>query len=193
MQTGTVVKDRTARAVSRGNRWLILVLLLGVSFVCTAPACTKFSRYSNRRDTLKQELKRFHLALFMKDTPSLLRQIPSEERPDWAEAFPCFFQRYRVVDYRIQEVKTGPKVADARVIVWLTRHPNDSLATEETVWIEQWEYRNKRWFLDTESEKTRKYLGDCLPPGGEKQEPDDPGGSTEPDARDGSAEDEAEG
>jgi len=136
--------------------WLALLVM--------GAGCSELSRYGNRRDSLQEEVKRFHLALLMNDTASLLRQVPSDDRPEWAEALPCLFGKYRLVDYSIQEIKTGPKVRDARVVVWVTRHPVDSLVTQEAVWVEQWLYRDKRWFLDAASVSTRKYLGDCLSP-----------------------------
>lgn len=150
---------RQTRYRLRGR--LAALFLAALFFAGTG--CSSFSHHANRRDSLQEDLKRFHMALMMKDTPLLLRQIPKEDRPDWAEAFPCFFEKFRVVDYTVQEIKTGPKVEDARVVVWVSRHAVDSLSTREMVWVEEWVYEEKRWFLDTASEKTREYLGDCLP------------------------------
>jgi hypothetical protein len=134
-------------------------------------ACSGLSRYDNRRTDLHEDVNRFHMALFMQDTPGLLRQIPSEKRGEWSDALRCFFHRYRVVDYSIQEIKTGAKLEDAKVVVWVTRHPVDALAAQELVWEEDWIYRKKEWRLDTGSERSRKFFGTCLPPGGEQKGP----------------------
>jgi len=158
------MKGRTGEVGACRKRRFVAMLVLGMSLAVlfAGPACSKFSRYAGRRDALQQDLNRFLMALFMQDTPALLRQIPPEARADWSQALVCFFQRYRVVDYNIQEIKTGPKVEEARVVVWVRQHPVNALATLETVWYAQWVYRNGGWFLDTESETTRTFLGDCL-------------------------------
>jgi len=166
------MQDRTGRARSGIRRPLLAVLLLvGLGAVCAVPACSTGSLYANRGDALQQDLSRFHLALLMQDTPALMRQLPEEARPVWADALSCFFGRFRLVDYRIQEIKTGPKAEDARVVVWARRHPVDSLSTLESIWVQEWVYMEGGWSLDTESETTRKFLGDCLPPEAEKREP----------------------
>jgi hypothetical protein len=168
------MRNRQTRARVREIRWLFAVLLLAFALLCTVPACTNFSRYSSRKDFLQQDLKRFHMALFTPDIPILLRMLPLEERAEWADPLVCYFGRYRVVDYKVQQIKTGPKVEDARVLVWVTVHPVDSMTIQEKVWDQEWEYRDKRWFLDSESETTRKFFGDCLPPEDEQKEPLEP-------------------
>lgn len=112
---------------------------------------------------MQQELSRFHLGLLMQDTPALLRQVPPEARPEWSEALSCFFGRFRVVDYRVQEIQRGSEGEDARVVVWVMKHPVDGLATRQSIWHQQWVYRGGGWFLDTESETTRRFLVGCLP------------------------------
>lgn len=159
------MKNRTGR-VRVGSRCSLLafLLLLGAGVACTLPACSSGSLYANRRDALQEDLSRFHLALLMQDTPALLRHMSEDVRPEWTDALACLFGRFRLVDYRIQDIKTGPGAEDARVVVWARLHPVDSLATLEMIWTQEWVYAAKRWSLDTASEATRKFLGDCLRP-----------------------------
>ena len=147
------------------RRGLVAVLLLGITLACAGGACSRSSGWTSRWDTLQQDLSRFHLALLMRDAPALLRQVPLEARAEWSDALPCFFRRYRVVDYRIQEITPGDKGEDAVVVVWVMRHPVDSLNTLESIWSQRWTHQGGGWLLDTESESTRRFLGDCLPPG----------------------------
>ena len=148
----------------RGRLRRPAALVLSVVLVAALSGCSGFSRYTPRREHLQETMKRFHLALFVQDTRSLVRSLPLEDRPLWAEAFSCFFDRYRVVDYEIQQIKTGSRVEEARAVVWMSIHPIKSMTVRETVWVQEWILEDKRWVLFPDSESTQAFLGDCYRP-----------------------------
>jgi hypothetical protein len=171
MKKGKLMNARTPGPMLSWRKRFVRLFVLASIMWAALTACSGLSRYDNRRTDLQQDVNRFHMALFMQDIPALLRQMPPEERGKWSDALRCFFHRYRVVDYSIQEIKTGAKVEDAKVVVWVTRHPVDALAAQELVWKEDWVYRKKAWRLDTASETSREFFGTCFPSGGDRDGP----------------------
>ena len=131
-------------------------------FVATNLSCSKLKR-SMRKDYLQESLKSFHLSFMSRNLPYVIMKIPSDERTRWAEAFQCYFNRYRLVDFKIQEIKIEPDNTEAKVTVWLTGHAIDSISIQEHLWVEEWVFQDRRWYLDPESESLRKVIGPCYP------------------------------
>jgi len=140
------------------------VFLLAACLVLPLSGCSGASLYSTRKEDLQETMKRFHFALMGQDVSSAVRFFPLEDRPEWAKAFTCFFGRYRVVDYRVQEIKSGAKVEEARAVVWVTLHPLKSMTVQEIVWTQEWTYEDKNWMLFPDSESTQAFLGNCYLP-----------------------------
>ncbi len=146
-------------------------VLLGLLVFCLSGivACSTFSLSHERKRELQPKLMQFHVSLISQRVSPVLQHFPAEERPRWNSAFDCLYQEYRYLDYRIEEVQFGAEAREAIVFVKMSGHHLDSLSSEEFIWEEKWEAKDKSWVLDTTPELIQSILGDCYPgPDGKK-------------------------
>jgi len=133
---------------------LMLVPLLG---------CAVFYPASSRKQMLQDDLRRFHVGLLSQNRAALVRPIRAVAREPWGKAWDCFFQRFRVVDYVVEEVRFKDEAQGAEVSVRVTGHFVNALSTRQVPWQEAWRYDKQRWRLDVETEAFREILGECFP------------------------------
>ncbi len=144
-------------------RALLLICLIGIV------ACSTFSLSHERKRELQPKLVQFHVSLISQRVSPVLQYFPAEERPKWNSAFDCLHQEYRYLDYRIEEIQFGVEAKEATVFVKMIGHHLDSLSSEEFIWEERWEAKDKSWVLDATPELIQSILGECYPgPDGKK-------------------------
>jgi hypothetical protein len=126
-------------------RGLFLVLCLSTLMACTMTS----PRKQNREDRLRDDLRAFHWALIGQEISLALRFVPSGERDAWDETLVCAFKRVRLLDYLVELIDFRDENKEATVRVRWTGHRLNSLATEETLWKEEWSFDplKQRWSL----------------------------------------------
>jgi hypothetical protein len=147
----------------------VFFLLLFLSLT----ACSLGSPKSrNREELLRRDVRSFHWALLRQDAPVALRYVPAHERDPWDTSFTCLFQRFRLLDYRVEFVKFREKSSQASGRVRWTAHPPDSLVVREMLWKEQWTFdtERQRWSLVSSPEAIEGLPAECLPSLPEKAE-----------------------
>jgi hypothetical protein len=134
-------------------------LVLAVLFL---GACSSFPPAVTRKQDLDSNLRHFHVSLLSQDLPSLTRCLPASEREKWNQAFACYFHRFRVLDFVIDDVRFDKEAREARATVTVTTQALNRLATQQTTWQERWHYDDKKkWRLDTGTESLVSILEAC--------------------------------
>jgi hypothetical protein len=114
-----------------------------------------------RQETLENNVRQFHVSLLAQDIPVLTRCLPAAERAEWDEAFTCYFRRFRVIDFVINEVRFDKESLKANATVTVTDQALNRLVTEQKMWRERWRFADDKWRLDTDTEALRKIREAC--------------------------------
>lgn len=143
--------------------------------VCTLMACSVWSPIEkHREDSLRRDLRGFHWAMIGQDVPVALRYVPAEERDSWDDSFTCLFERFRLMDYRVELVKLGEDESEATVRVRWSGHAKDSLVVCKIMWKEAWSFEAKkqRWSLSPGPDALKGLPEECLPEISQKEDPE---------------------
>lgn len=149
------------RSKGIGGRGVLVVLAAALLLI---PACHRLSSPGTRKDALEFDLLDFHMALLSQDIPRLVRHLPPKERARWAEAFGCYFEAHRVIDYRVAHITTAEKATEATVIVSVTGRPQNSMVVREHLWKQKWRNADNHWQLVPEGFQVDEEWEHCLPP-----------------------------
>ena len=139
---------------------VLLAFLFLLSGVC---ACTLYSPARDRKSALQPKLVQFHVGLISQKASYVLRLFPSDERRKWDKALGCLFQRFRFIDYQVEDVQYGEEAREATVFVRMTGRPLNALTAENFLWEETWTCSDRSWVLDPTPDLVKDIFGVCSP------------------------------